>query len=99
MNKTEYKQYENKVADFFNKEGINNLTGTSDENGNVEPYFSWHRCDCCGSSLGGDRYDCNGYNPTTKETQSEYTVCSDCVYYAEYGRLDDMTMDIEEEAK
>jgi len=91
MNKTEYKQYENKVADFMEGEGITNLSTISDENGNVEPYFSWSSCDCCGSMLGGNRYDCNGWNPRVKEIQ-EYTVCADCVYYAEYGQLDDMTM-------
>jgi hypothetical protein len=64
-----------------------------------EPYFSWHRCDCCGSSLGGNREFATGYNPTTKEVQ-EYSICEDCVYYAEYGRLDDMTMlSIEESAE
>jgi len=56
-----------------------------------EPFFSWQPCECCGSSLGGNREHATGYNPTTKEIQA-YTVCEDCVYYAEYGRLDDTTM-------
>ncbi len=61
-----------------------------------EPHFSWRRCDCCNRPLGGDREFATGYNPTTGEVQ-EYSVCTDCVYYAEYGRLDDMTMmDVEE---
>ena len=56
-----------------------------------EPFFSWQPCQCCGSSLGGNREHATGYNPTTKEIQ-EYTICEDCAYYAEYGRLDDRTM-------
>lgn len=86
MTKQEYVQYEKRVAKFFADEGIDCLGGDG------EPYFSWRRCDCCGSHLGGDRYDCSGYNPTTEEVQDGYSVCSDCVYYAAYGRLDDETM-------
>ena len=56
-----------------------------------EPYFSWSACDCCGSQLGGDREHATGYDQTTGEIR-EYSICSDCVYYTEYGRLDDMTM-------
>lgn len=56
-----------------------------------EPYFSWRCCDCCGSSLGGNREFATGFNPTTREVQ-EYSICEDCAYYAEYGRLDDTTM-------
>lgn len=65
-----------------------------DSNGDYEPepYFSWHACDCCGSTLGGDREDCIGYNPTTKQIQGNYSVCVDCIYYNEYGQLDDTTM-------
>ena len=58
----------------------------------AEPYFSWHPCDCCGSTLGGDREDCVGYNPTTDKVQGDYSVCVDCIYYNEYGTLDDATM-------
>lgn len=49
-----------------------------------EPFFSWAPCDCCGTTLGGDREYATAYNPTTGKIQ-EYTVCSDCIYYAEYG--------------
>lgn len=58
-----------------------------------EPSFSWRNCDCCGTSLGGDRYYASGWNPTTKEICEYEYVCPDCIYYAEYGRLDDTTMD------
>jgi hypothetical protein len=90
MNKQEYAEYEASVAEFFESEGLANLSIISEENS--EPYFSWIPCDCCGRPEGGDRYDANGYNPTTKEVQDGYAICTDCMYYAEYGRLDDMTM-------
>ena len=56
-----------------------------------EPFVSGCPCDCCKTSLAGDRMDAHGYNPTTKQIL-EYTICTDCEYYAEYGQLDDMTM-------
>lgn len=56
-----------------------------------EPYFSWVPCDCCRRQTGGDREDAHGYHPSTG-TIHRYSVCSDCVYYAEYGCLDDQTM-------
>ncbi len=97
MTKQEYKAYQETVAEFFSH-GLNNLSPVSDDNGNWEEFFSWSPCDCCGSPLGGNRYSCNGYNGKTGEIE-EYTVCTDCVYYAEYGRLDDSTMwDIEHSA-
>lgn len=55
----------------------------------AESYFSWHRCDICDSSLGGSRSDSHAfYNGALIHLR----VCSDCVYYAEYGQLDDQTM-------
>ncbi len=91
-NKADYEAYKKDVAAFFEREGLDCLTTVSEEEGCTEPYFSWRSCDCCGCHLGGNRYDCNGYNPTTKEVQDGYSVCEDCVYYVEYGQLDDMTM-------
>lgn len=55
-------------------------------------FFSWSSCDCCHTPLGGDRVHATGYNPTTEEIM-EFSVCIDCIYYSEYGCLDDMTMD------
>lgn len=121
MNKSEYADYEKRVANFFEQEKLENLSGgritcpdcgaklhTSglcDEQCNScgmsydmmnEPSFSWHSCDCCGSSLGGSRYPASGYSRELNEC-FEYDVCVDCLYYATYGQLDDQTMmDIEE---
>jgi hypothetical protein len=55
-----------------------------------EPSFSWQPCECCGA-IAGDREYATGWNPTTGEIQ-EYSICTDCAYYAEYGRLDDTAM-------
>lgn len=94
--KEKYENYQKKVADFFEREGINNLSTKSEDEDGHEPYFSWRSCECCQTTLGGDRYDCTGYHPKQKEIY-EYSVCSDCLYYAEYGQLDDQSMiDIED---
>lgn len=54
-----------------------------------ESYFSWKQCDCCGTNLGGNRQYATGWDG--KQVR-EYEVCDDCIYFAEYGRLDDLTM-------
>ncbi len=87
MTKSEYVDYEQAVDDFFEREGIANLSSTSGES-----FFSWQPCQCCGRPEGGDREEASGYNPTTKEVQTYDCVCIDCIYYAEYGQLDDETM-------
>jgi len=90
----DYQTYQAAVESFFEGEGITNLSSCSDEDCDDcggEPHFSWSWCDCCNRDLGGDRHHATGWNPTLREVQ-EYRVCSDCVYYAEYGELDDCTM-------
>lgn len=59
-----------------------------------EPHFSWRPCDCCGGTLGGDRQDVIAWATDSdgNKVLREYSVCVDCEYYAEYGRLDDTTM-------
>jgi hypothetical protein len=74
----------------WNDKGKCVICGTDREAYN-EHFFSWRPCECCKRQLGGDREHATGYNPTTKEIQ-EYSVCQDCLYYAEYGQLDDTTM-------
>ena len=138
MTYQEYQEYQKTVESFFIRERIQNL---SQIDSNEESYFSWSSCECCGSSLGGDRYHCNGFRPTSSEEVPveklvnllwstvlllwsivfnrksfdnclrsvfryqislgdvfEYEVCQDCLYYAEYGMLDDLTiLDLENE--
>lgn len=80
-------EFEASVKRFFDLEGVTSLSILEGDD-NQEPYFSWRPCECCGSRLGGDRYDTNGYNPETKEIY-EYTVCNDCILYIYNGDLPD----------
>ena len=87
MTKAEYAEYQQSVADFFEREGIANLlcwNGTS--------FFSWSPCECCGRPEGGDREEASGYNPTTEKVQTYGSVCLDCIYFAVNDQLDDATM-------
>lgn len=60
-----------------NLKGIYNLSPTAKEG-----YFSMSPCECCGSTLGGDRYDCTG--TLGKKHTSERTTLSICVDCFEY---------------
>ena len=104
MNKQEYSEYEESVKAFFEREGIQNLTRVMPEDGfsedecpycgeiiDTDEHFSWQACECCGSTLGGNRVHCAGVHKETGNIFC-YDVCVDCEYYAEYGQLDDMTM-------
>ena len=55
-----------------------------------EPHFSWNSCDCCGGTLGGNREVAHGIDEDGN--LHHFHICEDCVYYLEYGHLDDMTM-------
>lgn len=86
MTAKEYAAYKAAVEAFDARHpGLMNLSATGD------PYFSWRRCDVCQRPEGGDRYDCTGWNEKTEEIE-EYMACGDCVYFFEYGELDDATM-------
>ena len=88
-----YKEYEESVADFVEGTGCEIFsTSPNYEEGCVEPHFSWSACQCCGSLLGGDRYDMVACNPGSDPTLIEFRACSDCLFYLTYDQLDDMTM-------
>lgn len=61
-----------------------------------EGHFSWSPCHTCDSDLGGDRYAAHAH--LDRELQLglpsliHLSVCADCLYYINYGRLDDATM-------
>ena len=51
-----------------------------------EGHFSWHSCECCGSTLGGQRYAAHGFIHTpTGDQLIHLDVCEDCVMFIEYG--------------
>lgn len=87
MTKKEFAEYEAAVKEFFS----HGLQNQSVKEGCDEPYFSSSPCECCQRPLAGDRYDCDAYNTETGEIE-KHSLCPDCVYYAEHGRLDDTTM-------
>ena len=86
MNKAEYKAYEEAVAQFFAREGISHLSP-----GEMVDEFSRRSCDCCRTRLAGARHEALSYNRQTQSVEV-YEVCSNCLYYDEYGQLDDLTM-------
>lgn len=55
-----------------------------------EAGFSWHACEACGSKLGGDRHPAHGKDSNGKLIH--LSVCTDCLYFLNYGQLDDSTM-------
>ena len=86
MTKQQYDAYTQAVETFFKQEQINCLSSSGGES-----FFSHRPCECCSRPLAGDRYEASGFNPQSNEVQA-YEVCSDCLYYSEYGQLDDTTM-------
>lgn len=85
----DYEEYQDRVRSFFEMENIENLSPIDPD---WEPYFSWRNCDCCSRHLAGHRVECNGYNYETGEIEGPFEICMDCLYFAEYGQLDDETM-------
>lgn len=93
VTKLDYDRYVGAVKRYFDETGLCNLSPIVDDDGNwADNYFSWKGCDVCGRTLGGDRYECNGWSSKHDEVIDEIGVCIDCIYFAEYGRLDDSTM-------
>ncbi len=80
--------FEARVASFMAREEIDILACCEP----CESGFSWGSCDCCQSALGGDRFQMVGALAGSLRTAVEFTVCTDCHYYAAYGCLDDETM-------
>jgi hypothetical protein len=84
MNRTQYDDYCAAVGAAL-AHGPIHSTLTDDDSYE----FSWRPCECCERPLGGERY------PATHLINGEayeLQICGDCVYYLEYGQLDDQTM-------
>lgn len=88
---SDYAHYKARVEHFLDTEGVRHISPVSNAEGNIEEFFSWRPCDCCQRRLGGNRMECSGYVPQSQEVV-RFNLCTDCVYYLEYGKLDDQTM-------
>lgn len=51
-----------------------------------EGWFSWSRCDCCGTSLGGNRYAAHARGGTNGDGKLIHLdICGDCLQYLANG--------------
>lgn len=62
-----------------------------------EPSFSWSACEACGSSLGGNRHPAHGI--MEDGAILHLSICMDCLYFLNYGQLDDASMQEIEDSK
>lgn len=103
----QYLAYQRRVSAFIKYEGLSHLsTGCipygypengQEDNQDGEPWFSWKPCQMCQCALGGLREYL--FARDTANEICQFTICEDCVYYVNYGRLDDQTMARVEEAR
>jgi hypothetical protein len=112
MTKQEYTEYQERVAHYLTGlEGVSTgpCPGCSEcdlpadaEDYASEPFFSWTPCEICNRTEGGNREPWHAVNPEGHAPgEGEIlhgTCCEDCVYYLNYGRLDDTTMQAVEDA-
>lgn len=88
MTYQEYLAYQKAVSHFLEinkcKPGLN---GQVEEDS--EPFFSWSPCGCCNRPLGGNR---EIYSFVTESGDIQEDICTDCVYYLAYDKLNDETM-------
>lgn len=99
MTKQDYETFKKNFNSFFECENVELMASAAPES---EPFFSWQACDCCGSNLGGNRetYVAIEKVGIPNPRKFEIEICSDCVYFNEYGQLDDQTMlDMEKESE
>jgi len=89
MTKHEYKQFEDAVRLFFEREGIQQLGSPINE----DPFFSSNCCECCRRNLAGSRWTVPAVIKNSDIDDLTYNICDDCLYYINYGVLDDTTME------
>jgi hypothetical protein len=99
MTYAEYVHYCESFNAFMEKEGMCNLSTSPykcpechKDSGQFspEPDHTCRPCNCCDRST-GELWNANGWSGRDQEIK-EFRICRDCEYFAEYGRLDDMTM-------
>lgn len=61
------------VTDFIKHEGIDHISSGR----NTEEFFSRFACDCCQSTLAGDRYEIQARHTESNDIFN-YDVCVDC---------------------
>lgn len=103
MTRKEYEKYVAKVETFFDREGITHLSMTIPDYGEQSKckycgrqidgaaFFSYLACECCGHTENGDRYHCSGFHPQAGNILC-FDVCPDCMYFSQYGQLEDKIM-------
>ena len=84
MTQEEYDDYVEKVDDFYDKNDIAHISVSG------PAFFDKTPCDCCKSSLHGDREQATVI--TKKDEKFLVDLCIDCVYYIECGLLPDDIM-------
>ena len=90
MNAQQYADYQKRVATFLREHDIKpGCYGPEDCDD--EPFFSWRPCCCCKGGLGGNR-EIYRFALNSNGGMISAAICTDCVYYLTYGRLDDSTM-------
>lgn len=55
----------------------------------ADSYFSWHRCESCGSTLGGDRHEVSWFSMDDHAVTGSGSVCTDCAHYIANGEAPD----------
>jgi hypothetical protein len=97
LSRKQYLLWEKRVFEFLEEENTNCLAAAGLD---ADLGFSWHPCECCGSPLGGDRFEMLGFNPDTHEETGPYEVCFSCYIWAAYGEIGDgAMMDISDDAE
>lgn len=92
MNAQQYTQYQQTVADFLRKNHVKPGCHSPKSIEPNAPFFSWRPCECCSRDLAGERETYTFVMDFTSGETFEADICSDCVYYLTYDRLDDTTM-------
>ena len=58
-------------------------TVTNESGEPIDPFFSWLPCECCGDTLGGDRYEAYAFvkwgKGLKKHTKKTLSICPDCI--------------------
>lgn len=93
MTQAEYDEYRERVAaylagiDAVSTGPLSGCAECGDDTG--EPWFSKRSCEICGDRFDGDR---EAWHGIIDGAIVHGSCCEDCVYYINYGRLDDKTM-------